>query len=90
MAAKAWQSNKDKHNEICDTLQPRVWGYKKADADKLRKPDEVMNMLKSAWASNCNLLLNTGPLPDGSINPPEAATFRDVGKRLRAAGLVQP
>ncbi len=84
VAAKAWESNKNRHNEICDTLQPRVWGYKKADADKLRKPDEVMAMLQSARASNCNLLLNTGPLPDGSINPPEAATFRDVGKRLRA------
>lgn len=50
----------------------------------LRKPDEVMTMLRGAWASNCNLLLNTGPLPDGSINPPEAAIFRGVGKRLRA------
>jgi len=88
VAAKAWESNKNKHNEICDTLQPRVWGYKKADADQLRKPDEVMQMLGSAWASNCNLLLNTGPLPDGAINPPEAATFRGVGRRLRAEGLI--
>ncbi len=88
VAEKAWESNKSKHNEICDTLQPRVWGYKEADTDKLRKPDEVMTMLKDAWASNCNLLLNTGPLPDGSINPPEAATFREVGRRLRAEGLV--
>jgi alpha-L-fucosidase len=47
-----------------------------------------MHMLKSAWDADCNLLLNTGPLPDGSINPPEAATFREVGKRLRAEGLV--
>ena len=88
VAEKAWASNKDKHNEICDTLQPRVWGYKKADADKLCKPDDVMEKLKHAWANNCNLLLNTGPLPDGSINPPEAATFRKVGKRLRAEGLI--
>jgi alpha-L-fucosidase len=83
VAEQAWESNKDKHNEICDTLQPRVWGYKKADADSLRTPDEVMQMLESAWASNCNLLLNTGPLPDGAINPPEAAIFREVGRRLR-------
>ncbi len=88
VAAKAWQSNKDKHNEICDTLQPRVWGYKKADADKLCKPDGVMKKLKDAWAKDCNLLLNTGPLPDGSINPPEAETFRTVGKKLRAEGLI--
>jgi alpha-L-fucosidase len=88
VAAKAWESNERKHNEICDTLQPRVWGYKKADAEKLHKPDAVMGMLQNAWATNCNLLLNTGPLPDGSINPPEAATFREVGKRLRAEGLI--
>jgi len=84
VAEKAWASNKQKHNEICDTLQPSVWGYKKADADKLRTPDEVMRMLSGAWNSNCNLLLNTGPLPDGSINPPEAAILSTVGKRLRA------
>jgi alpha-L-fucosidase len=83
VATRAWEANKDKHNEICDTLQPSVWGYKQADADKLRKPDEVMQMLNAAWNANCNLLLNTGPLPDGSINPPEAATLREVGRRLR-------
>ncbi len=84
VAAKAWDANKDKHNEICDTLQPSVWGYKQADADKLRKVDDVSKMLDDAWQANCNLLLNTGPLPDGSINPPEAATLRQVGRRLRS------
>jgi alpha-L-fucosidase len=88
VAAQAWDSNKEKHNEICDTLQPHVWGHKKADADKLRQPDEVMKMLQNAWSSNCNLLLNTGPLPDGSINPPEVKTFRDVGAKLRKEGLI--
>ena len=86
VAEKAWESNQHKHNEICDTLQPKVWGYKEADADSLAKPDEVMTRLTDAWQSNCNLLLNTGPLPDGSINPPEAAIFREVGKRLRTEG----
>jgi alpha-L-fucosidase len=88
VAEKAWESNKTKHNEICDTLQPRVWGYKKADADKLRKTDQIVQMLRNAWTSNCNLLLNTGPLPSGAINPPEAATFRDVGRQLRAEKLI--
>ena len=30
-----------------------------------------------------NLLLNTGPLPDGSIHPEDLATLKDVGQRLR-------
>jgi alpha-L-fucosidase len=82
--ALAWESNKTKHNEICDTLQPRVWGYKKDDAGQHKSPDEVMDMLAAAGAQNCNLLLNTGPLPDGSINPVDVATLREVGKRLSA------
>lgn len=80
----AWESNKNKHNEICDTLQPRVWGYKKDDANQHKNADEVMTMLQAAWDADCNLLLNTGPLPDGSINPVDAATLREVGQRLRA------
>jgi alpha-L-fucosidase len=83
IAQVAWEKNKNKHNEICDTLQPRIWGYKKDDAGKHRTADEVMNMLENAWESNCNLLLNTGPLPDGSINPTDVKTLKEVGKRLR-------
>ena len=78
----AWQSNKNKHNEICDTLQPRVWGYKKDDDSKHKSADEVMQMLSDAEQQNCNLLLNTGPLPDGSIDPVDAETLRKVGQRL--------
>jgi alpha-L-fucosidase len=82
VAAAAWEKNKDKHNEICDTLQPGKWGYVEADEGKHRTPDEVMQMLADAAAANCNLLLNTGPLPDGSIHPTDAATLRQVGELL--------
>ena len=81
--ARAWERNKNKHNEICDTLQPRVWGYKKDDAGQHKDADEVMKMLEDAEKTDCNLLLNTGPLPDGSIDKIDAKTLREVGKRLR-------
>jgi alpha-L-fucosidase len=84
VARKAWEKNKDKHNEICDTLQPRVWGYKQADSGQHRNADEVIEMLKAAWSADCNLLLNTGPLPDGSIDATDVNTLREVGKRIRA------
>jgi alpha-L-fucosidase len=84
VARRAWENNKDKHNEICDTLQPRVWGYKKADDSKHLDADEVIRRLEAAWAANCNLLMNTGPLPDGSIHPDDVKTLREVGRRLRA------
>jgi len=66
------------------TLQPHQWGYVKGDAENLRTPDQVIEMLDNAKRSNRNLLLNTSPLPDGSINPPEKATLLEVGRRLRS------
>jgi len=83
ISAKAWAANKDKHNEICDTLQPHGWGYIKEDEGKHKSADQVMAMLKTANDMNANLLLNTGPLPDGSIHPEDINTLKEVGKRLR-------
>lgn len=85
VAGEAWAKNKDKHNEICDTLQPRGWGYIKADDGNHKKPDHVMKMLDAAAQQKCNLLLNTGPLPDGSIHPADVETLRAVGKLRRPA-----
>ena len=80
----AWERNKGKKIEICDTLQPRVWGYDERDRGQHRTPDDVMAMLEHGDKYAANLLLNTGPLPDGSIHPDDEATLIEVGKRLRA------
>ncbi len=40
-------------------------------------------MLAGAKKMGANLLLNTGPLPDGSIHPDDVKTLKDVGRRLR-------
>jgi len=80
---RKWQGESDKPLEICDTLQPKGWGYIKEDDGKHKTPDDVMAMLEKAKGMNANLLLNTGPLPDGSIHPEDVATLREVGKRLR-------
>lgn len=78
----AWEKNEGKKIEICDTLQPRVWGYDERDKGKHRTADDVMAMLEHCDKYSANLLLNTGPLPDGSINPVDQQTLLDVGKRL--------
>ncbi len=70
----------DKPLEICTTMQNNGWGYVK-DAKHLTA-DEVMERLAQARQAKANLLLNTGPLGDGSIHPHDAAVFREVGKRL--------
>jgi len=84
IARNAWDRNKDKHVEICDTLQPRGWGYIQADDGNHKTPDDVITMLANAGNMSANLLLNTGPLPDGSIHREDIATLREVGRRLRS------
>jgi len=69
--------------EICDTLQPKSWGCAAYDDNRHKTADDVMEMLKHAGNINANLLLNTGPLPDGSIYPADVKTLKEVGRRLR-------
>jgi alpha-L-fucosidase len=83
IAEIAWARNQHKHNEICDTLQPGAWGYTEADDGQHRTSDEVQQMLADAQEQDCNLLLNTGPLPDGSIHHEDIKTLREVGRRIR-------
>ncbi len=89
LAQAAWEANKDKHNEICACMHPS-WGYHEGPDQAHKTPDDVRAMLANAAASRCNLLLNTGPLPDGSIHATDAATLRAVGERIRAAGFPAP
>lgn len=81
-AEKAWAGNRDNlRNEICTTLTNRHWGYSNQPDIVHRTAEEVLGMLREADAHNCNLLLNTGPLPDGSIDPTDEATLRELGRR---------
>jgi len=50
VARQAWLANRLKHNEICDTLQPKGWGYIKTDDGKHKKPDHVLNLLAQGSA----------------------------------------
>jgi alpha-L-fucosidase len=86
----AWERNKHKPREICDTLQPKdipgnSWGYNSyADGQHLGE-EEVMQMLIQAQKVEANLLLNTGPRSDGSIPEEDVRTLQAVGKRIRAS-----
>jgi alpha-L-fucosidase len=80
----------EKPMEVCRTMQKHsarapkgaLWGWLEG-ADHV-SPDEVIHMLDEAKAINANLLLNVGPLPDGSIHPDDVATLKEVGRRLGA------
>ena len=88
IARDAWEKNKSKHNEICATLQGHKWGY--AKGERHLDPGEVRGLLAHALAHNSNLLLNTGPLPDGTIPSEDVETLKAVGKAIRTAGWPGP
>ncbi|MGB7323556.1 MAG: alpha-L-fucosidase [Rubripirellula sp.] len=77
-----WKGESNVPLELCDTLQPHGWGYTKSDDGKHKTPDQVMSMLDNANQMKANLLLNTGPMPDGSIHPEDVKTLKEVGERL--------
>ena len=77
-------------SELCDTLQPHGWGYIKADEGRHKPPGQVIGMLAKDRSFPANLLLNTGPLPDGSIHNDDAKTLREVGGLIREHGWSAP
>ncbi|MBT3344104.1 MAG: alpha-L-fucosidase precursor [Gemmatimonadetes bacterium] len=78
--------HRDKPVEICTTMTPGSWGYLE-DAQDHKDADAVWSELATAGAAGANLLLNTGPLPDGSLDPVDMETLKRVGDRLRSEGF---
>ena len=83
---KAYVDTKGAPQEVCTTMavEPGSWGY--CEGARHRTADDVWEQLGRAGTEGYNLLLNTGPLPDGSLDPADVAVLRDVGRRLRAEG----
>jgi len=73
--------------EICTTMAPGSWGYKKETTGSHLSADDVWNKLAEVGRDGANLLLNTGPLPDGSLDPEDVATLLAVGRRLQEDGF---
>ena len=78
----------EKPLEICDTLQPKGWGYIKTDDGRHKTVDAVMASLQRAADLQANLLLNTGPMPDGTIHPEDVRSLRKVGSRLTESATI--
>lgn len=83
VANKVYKLNKDKPKEICNTLQPHAWGYKKSVDGKHKNADQVMEILHQMDSIGANLLMNVGPLPDGSFPEEDIKTLKEVGRRLK-------
>jgi alpha-L-fucosidase len=68
-----------------NTSMHKLWGNYQGEDAAHKGPDEVERIVRGAWSEGANLLLNTGPLGDGSIHPDDERTLREVGRRLRAS-----
>ncbi|MGB2273534.1 MAG: alpha-L-fucosidase [Flavicella sp.] len=75
--------NKNKPIEVCNTLQPHAWGYNQSKDGHHKKSLEVLQMLDEADKIDANLLLNVGPLGDGSFPEEDIKTLKEVGKIIK-------
>lgn len=73
--------------EICDNLGTG-WGWSKKYKNRGLK--HLQRSLASAAFWDSNLLMNTGPKPDGSIFPGDAQVIRTMGKQISADGFPEP
>ncbi len=88
VARYARELNKNKPKEVCNTMQPHLpgihggstWGYNKSIDGHHLKVDDVKILLGDALLNNYNLLLNIGPLPDGSVHPEDVETLSNLKK----------
>ena len=81
--------------EICAAMCPGPegksvsWGYLETGKGYHLDADQVWNVLRTARERNCNLLLNSGPLPDGSQDPEDIPVLEEVGRRIREQGFPE-
>ncbi|MFV0607244.1 MAG: alpha-L-fucosidase [Niabella sp.] len=70
--------------ETCETINGS-WGYNITD-DKYKTVEQVVHYVVNAAGRNANLLLNVGPMPDGTIQPEFVDTLLGAGKWLQQYG----
>jgi len=75
-----------KPREVCATMTPGSWGYTAAAKGKHLTVDQVWAELVRARDQDANLLLNTGLLPDGSLDPVDFRVLLEAGERLDVRG----
>ncbi len=67
--------NRDHNWEACHTTTGQ-WGYNPNEGPK--KLDRLMEILLYTWGGDGNVLLNIGPMGDGTVNPVERERFEQL------------
>jgi alpha-L-fucosidase len=88
----------EKQGEVCACMLPAAeyeeeirhsWGYYKPAEGKHLPEAEVWELLEETRGAGHNLLLNTGPLPEGGLDPEDTEVLRAVGERIEAEGVPE-
>lgn len=68
--------------EINTTMiyDPISWGWQ--PNAKHKSADQLLEQYRAATAAGANLLVNTGPLPDGSLDPIDVERIREAAARI--------
>lgn len=70
--------------EMCETMNGS-WGFNLVD-DKFKSTRTLIQTLVGAAGRNANFLLNTGPMPDGRIQPENIQTYKEIGTWMNIYG----
>jgi alpha-L-fucosidase len=62
-----------------------AWGYNFSDT-RNKSVEDLLRFLVRAAGANANLLLNVGPMPDGTIQPEHVERLRAMGEWLEKNG----
>lgn len=82
-----FEGNRHKHNEVCSTVQRGTWGYNPRYEN--RSVEELYELLGHAIENDCNLLLNIGPMADGSVHPTQAKVLLELGEKIKKEGFPE-
>ncbi len=75
--------NRDHVWEACHTTTSQ-WGYNPKTGPKPLK--QLMEILLYTWGADGNMLLNIGPMGDGSMNPAEEERFQQLAQWWKTHG----
>jgi alpha-L-fucosidase len=70
--------------ETCETMNGS-WGFNLKDT-RFKSTRDLIHMLVRAAGQNSNLLLNTGPMPNGRIQPENVKTLKEMGAWMKKYG----
>lgn len=79
VSERKWESNQG--------MDPYSYGYNRATSDEAyMNASTIVSTLVDMVSKNGNLLLDVGPMADGTIHPVEVANLKEAGTWIRANG----